>query len=78
MDTPIGPYNPDWALVFEGTHHVYLVRETKGSLDPRERRHDENVKIECAHMHFKSIGIDYAVATDAESMISELATQGVA
>ena len=34
---------------------------------------DENVKIECAHKHFKSIGVDFAVATDAESMISELA-----
>ena len=73
VDTPVGPYNPDWAVVFEGTNWVYLVRETKGSLDPNERRHDENVKIECAHKHFKSIGVDYAVATDAESMISELA-----
>ena len=37
VDTPIGPYNPDWAIVskFEdATERVYLVRETKGSLDP--------------------------------------------
>jgi type III restriction enzyme len=76
VDTPLGPYNPDWAIVFEDTHRVYLVRETKGSADPAQRRHDENVKIECAHRHFESIGVDYAVATDTESMISELARQG--
>jgi type III restriction enzyme len=76
VDTPLGPYNPDWAIVFEDTHRVYLVRETKGSADPAQRRHDENIKIECAHRHFESIGVDYAVATDTESMISELASQG--
>ena len=75
VDTPLGPYNPDWAIVFEDTHRVYLVRETKGSADPAQRRHDENVKINCAHRHFESIGVDYAVATDTESMISELAGQ---
>lgn len=75
VDTPLGPYNPDWAFVFEDSQRVYLVRETKGSADPDQRRHDENVKIECAQKHFASIGVDYAVATDTESMISELAGQ---
>ena len=34
VDTPIGPYNPDWAIVFDDSERVYLVRETKGSVDP--------------------------------------------
>ncbi len=76
VDTPLGPYNPDWAIVFEDSQRVYLVRETKGSADPDQRRYDENVKIECAKRHFSSIGVDYAVATDSESMISELAAEG--
>ena len=73
VDTPIGPYNLDWAVVFEDTERVYLVRETKGSLDPDQRRHDENVKIECARRHFDSIDVDYAVATTVSGMIEQLA-----
>lgn len=76
VDTPIGPYNPDWAIVFEDSERVYLVRETKGSLDPDQRRHDENVKIDCAERHFAAIGVDYAVAVDVTSMIADLAAQG--
>lgn len=72
VDTPIGPYNPDWAVVFDKTERVYLVRETKGSLDPDQRRHDENVKIDCARRHFDAIGVDYAVASSVDEMISSL------
>ena len=73
VDTPLGPYNPDWAIVFEGKQRVYLVRETKGTQDADKRRHEENVKIDCAKRHFKAIGVDYAVATDVEGMINHLA-----
>jgi type III restriction enzyme len=60
INTPVGHYNPDWAIVFkEGTDikHVYFVAETKGYdkdklLDYREA---ENVKIECARRHFATI-----------------------
>ena len=76
VDTPIGPYNPDWAIVFEDTERVYLVRETKGSLDPDQRRHEENVKIECARRHFSAIGVDYDVASDASEMFARLAEGG--
>lgn len=76
VDTPIGPYNPDWAIVFDDSERVYLVRETKGSLDPDERRHEENIKIECAGRHFAAIGVDYAVATSVNDMISRLAPGG--
>ena len=76
VDTPLGPYNPDWAIVFEDTHRVYLVRETKGTLDDDKRRHEENVKIECARRHFAAIDVDYAVATSVSGMITALTVQG--
>ncbi len=75
VDTPVGPYNPDWAIVFgDDAERVYLVRETKSTLEADKRRHDENVKIECAGHHFKAIGVDYRVATsiaDAFSLASQ-------
>ena len=76
VDTPLGLYNPDWAIVFEDTHRVYLVRETKGTLDADQRRHDENVKIECARRHFAAIDVDYAVATSVSGMLTALAAEG--
>ncbi len=72
VDTPIGPYNPDWAVVFGDSERVYLVRETKGSVDPDELRGREKTKIRCAEQHFAAIGVDYAVASGAEQMISDL------
>lgn len=72
VDTPVGPYNPDWAIVFGRSERVYLVRETKGSADPDQLRRNEHMKIEFARRHFSSIGVDYAVATDTEAMIREL------
>jgi type III restriction enzyme len=72
VDTPIGPYNPDWAIVFDGSERVYLVRETKGSVDPDELRGREETKIKCARRHFASIGVDYAVTPSVEDMIGSL------
>lgn len=72
VDTPIGPYNPDWAIVFEDSERVYLVRETKGSADPDELRGREETKIRCARQHFDAIGVNYAVASSVEEMISAL------
>ena len=72
VDTPIGPYNPDWAIVFEDSERVYLVRETKGSVDPEEIRGREETKIRCARRHFAAIGVDYAVTASVEDMISRL------
>lgn len=61
IDTPIGPYNPDWAFVTERDEKLYFVRETKSSLDSEERRIKENQKIQCGRRHFKSIGVDFDV-----------------
>lgn len=76
VDTPLGPYNPDWAIVFEQTRRLYLVRETKGTLEAEQRRHEENVKIECAQRHFQSIDVDYAVVTSVSAMIEQLTGTG--
>jgi type III restriction enzyme len=72
VDTPIGPYNPDWAIVFGDSERVYLVRETKGSVDPDELRGREETKIRCAEQHFAAIGVDYDVTASVEDMISRL------
>ena len=63
VDTPIGPYNPDWAFVTEREEKLYFVRETKGTLDSNKRRIEENQKINCGHRHFKEIGVDFDVVT---------------
>ncbi|WP_461168548.1 restriction endonuclease [Trueperella pyogenes] len=64
VPTPVGDYNPDWAIikVEDGTEHLYLVRETKSSQDPAKRRPSENAKIKAAMKHFAAIGVDYAVS----------------
>jgi type III restriction enzyme len=72
VDTPIGPYNPDWAVVFEDSERVYLVRETKGSSDPDELRGREETKIKCAREHFGAIGVDYAITSSVDEMITGL------
>ena len=63
IDTPIGPYNPDWAFVTERERKLYFVRETKGTLDSEDRRTKENEKIACGRKHFGALGVDYDVAT---------------
>lgn len=78
VETPLGPYNPDWAIVFEESQRVYLVRETKGTLDPEERRSKENVKIQCAQRHFAAIGVDYDVTTSVSQMIERLESDSTA
>lgn len=57
INTPVGKYNPDWAIVFrEGTvKHIYFVAETKGSMQVTQLRTVEQAKIECARRHFDSI-----------------------
>jgi len=63
IDTPIGPYNPDWAFITEREERLYFVRETKGTLDSEERRNQENRKIECGRRHFATLGTNFDVVT---------------
>lgn len=52
IDTPLGTYNPDWAVVFENDKQIYFVVETKSTLVEAERRSSENLKISCGRKHF--------------------------
>lgn len=53
IPTPLGTYNPDWAVVFENDTRVYFVAETKSSTVQQHRRQSENLKIKCGFEHFK-------------------------
>jgi type III restriction enzyme len=75
VPTPVGDYNPDWAIVFtvqdefgESREKLYLVRETKGTLDEDQLRGMEEMKIDCAKRHFEAIEVDYDVVTSAEDL----------
>ena len=57
ISTPVGKYNPDWAIAFYEGHvkHIYFVAETKGSMSTMQLRDIESAKIHCAEEHFKAI-----------------------
>lgn len=63
ISTPVGKYNPDWAIAFhEGkVKHIYFVAETKGSMSTMQLRMVEEAKIHCAREHFKAISTDSVV-----------------
>jgi type III restriction enzyme len=55
IDTPVGPYNPDWALIFKNENKIYFVAETKGSNEEMDLRKKESMKIKCGEKHFEEI-----------------------
>ncbi|HBY04502.1 MAG TPA: restriction endonuclease subunit R [Desulfotomaculum sp.] len=63
ISTPVGKYNPDWAIAFyEGkVKHIYFVAETKGSMSTLQLRMVEEAKIHCAREHFRAISTDYVM-----------------
>ncbi len=63
ISTPVGHYNPDWAIAFyDGTvKHIYFVAETKGSMRSMQLREIEQSKIYCAREHFKAISGENAI-----------------
>ncbi len=71
IPTPLGSYNPDWAIVTEQDEKLYLVRETKSTHNPNERRPDENINIDCGNAHFKELGVNYKVATTIQEVLSK-------
>ena len=80
INTPMGHYNPDWAIVFrEGSvNHIYFVAETKGNDWQRSQlRGAEEAKIECAARHFKALsqgekGICYGVVKDYKTLLDKV------
>lgn len=71
VPTPLGEYNPDWAVVTEDEVKLYLIRETKSTHDQDKRREYENRKIECGKAHFKALGVDFSVATNIHEMLAK-------
>ena len=75
ISTPVGKYNPDWAIAFyEGTvKHIYFVAETKSSMSTMHLREIEKSKIHCAKEHFKAISGDnvvYDVIDSCQSLMN--------
>lgn len=72
ISTPVGHYNPDWAIAFyEGSvKHIYFVAETKGSMNSMQLRLIEESKIHCAREHFKAISGDNVVYDVVDSYTS--------
>ncbi|MCF6175414.1 MAG: DEAD/DEAH box helicase family protein [Victivallaceae bacterium] len=66
IPTPIGNYNPDWAILKKNGEIVYMIRETKSTKDKLKLRIPETDKIACGYKHFESIGVNYDVATSVE------------
>lgn len=63
IETPIGTYNPDWAIVKHEDETVYLVRETKSTKDMGKLRPSESEKIHCGQRHFDAINVDFNIVT---------------
>ena len=75
--TPVGRYNPDWAIAFyEGSvKHIYFVAETKGSMRSMQLRLIEQSKIHCAREHFKAIsgdGVVYDVVDSYRTLLEKV------
>ncbi|XUW99727.1 MAG: DEAD/DEAH box helicase family protein [Dehalogenimonas sp.] len=77
VPTPLGSYNPDWAVLIEkdGTERLYFVVETKGSLFLEDLRNKESAKIECGKAHFKALAVgekpaEYIVARTVEDLMA--------
>lgn len=80
VPTPLGSYNPDWAVLVEedSTQHVYFVVETKSSLFTDDLRDKESAKIECGKAHFHALAVGenparYVVARSVGDLLTEAA-----
>lgn len=74
--TPLGRYNPDWAIAFykDTVKHVYFVAETKGSMHSMQLRLIEQSKIHCAREHFRAISggnVVYDVVDSCQSLLEK-------
>ena len=77
VETPLGEYEPDWALVFEphdehgnsNQSRLYLMRETKSSEQLADLREEERWKVRCGLSHFQAaLGVNYKVITDQSEL----------
>jgi type III restriction enzyme len=68
IETPVGKYNPDWAVAKEDGETLYLVRETKGTPNLLQLRTDEANKVRCGSKHFEELGVDFKEVTNANEV----------
>jgi type III restriction enzyme len=68
IDTPLGKYNPDWAILKHDGQALYLVRETKSTRDFLKLRTSEADKVRCGQKHFEALGVPFAVAVSADEV----------
>jgi type III restriction enzyme len=84
VPTPVGEYNPDWAIVLErrdthghpldGKPVLYLVRETKSTTELAALRGDEQRKVVCGKSAFElTLGVSYEVVTDSMALREDFA-----
>jgi len=72
IDTPLGKYNPDWAILWkdENEEKLYFVVESKGSIELHNLRPKEQGKIFCGQRHFEEIGSKMIVASNMDDVLS--------
>jgi type III restriction enzyme len=77
IETPLGNYNPDWAVLVDHDdgEKLYFVVETKGSILGELLRPAEKAKIDCGRAHFKALGetVGFAVADNFETFMDKVA-----
>jgi type III restriction enzyme len=77
IDTPLGSYNPDWAVLIqhEDEEKLYFVVETKGSLFTEMLRPAEQAKIDCGREHFKALdeSVGFTVANKFDTFMDKIA-----
>ena len=80
VPTPLGSYNPDWAVLVDSDdgERLYLVVETKGSIDSDDLRQSEDAKIACGRAHFNALraadsSARYEVATSVDELLAAVA-----
>ena len=83
VPTPLGRYNPDWAVLIEAEEgeRLYLVVETKGSTEAGDLRDTENAKIACGKAHFDALAkkgspAHYHVAASLDDLLSRIGAGG--
>jgi type III restriction enzyme len=82
VPTPLGTYNPDWAVLVEkdGVERLYFVVETKSSFTPGDLRDKEIAKVECGKAHFKALAVGenpakFIPATSVDDLMAECETE---
>lgn len=76
IDTPLGTYNPDWAVFIENNNEekLYFVFETKGSILSEDLRDKENAKIQCGKKHFEVLdsGVDFVKVDKFDRVLDKI------